>query len=216
MSRPRRAEGVAAACLVLGLLVQLDHRSVAASRRSSIPKLSGVEEGSVAMAKKSSAKTSKKPAKVCEGARPKRSAARRRAAANRSQRRSINSPAHRGGSSFFRDDDGASGSARRATDAICSAAAAPARAPVAGLGCTGSADRVRCCVRARGSHSRRRQGFRRAVRRGRSDLRRHRHHIESRWIDRDKQAIETQVTFEDLTWLRGPAQSSDHAALRRR
>jgi hypothetical protein len=31
---------------------------------------------------------------------------------------------------------------------------------------------------------------------------------ESRWIDRDKQAIETQVTFEDLTWLRGPAQSS--------
>jgi len=31
---------------------------------------------------------------------------------------------------------------------------------------------------------------------------------ESHWIDRDKQAIETQVTFEDLTWLRGPAQSS--------
>lgn len=31
---------------------------------------------------------------------------------------------------------------------------------------------------------------------------------DSRWVDREKQAIETEVTFGDLTWLRGPAQSS--------
>jgi hypothetical protein len=30
----------------------------------------------------------------------------------------------------------------------------------------------------------------------------------SHWIDREQQAIETQVTFGDLTWLRGPAQPS--------